>query len=231
MTDLNYNGGGVFRISTDNIFDIHNHDLDYKTNTIFLYGREEYAQGNDEPLNEPGVDYMLANRFLRNLHILSHKEGNEPILIRMKTCGGWWEEGMAIHNAIWMCPKQVIILNETHARSMSSLIFQAADKRVMMPDSCFMFHDGTIGGEGTIKQMRAHFQQSELADVRMQGIYVAAMKKKGKFSKWSEKRILEMLRSEMDKKEDVFISAKETVQWGLADEIFDADWKKLREIP
>jgi len=215
---------------SDKIYDIHCFDQDYVSNTIFLYGREEQVHGMGEPVAEPGVDYMLANRFLRNLHILQHKPGEDTILVHMKTNGGWWEEGMAIHNAILTCPKKVIILNETHARSMSSLIFLAADKQVMMPDSTFMFHEGALGGEGTNKQMMAHFEQAKLSGERMLDLYVTQLKKRGKFKHWAQKRIRKMLQELMDKKEDVFLNAEEAVKWGFADEIFNADWEELRKV-
>ena len=33
----------------------------------------------------------------------------------------------------------------------------------------------------------------------------------------------------MDKKEDVYLTAKQAVSYGLADEVFDYDWKKLTD--
>jgi ATP-dependent protease ClpP protease subunit len=151
----------------------------------------------------------------------------------MKTCGGDWAEGMAIHNMIQACPNPVTILNYTHARSMSSIIFQAANKRVMMPDSIFMLHDGTYGIEGTVKTVKSAIEFDMKSEVRMLDIYVASMKNKGKFKNKSENWIRKFLRSEMDKREDVFLTAEEAVEWGLADEIFGKtipyDWNKLIE--
>lgn len=39
--------------------------------------------------------------------------------------------------------------------------------------------------------------------------------------------IRKWLRYRMDKKEDVFLTAEETVELGLADEIFNNDWLSL----
>ena len=61
----------------------------------------------------------------------------------------------------------------------------------------------------------------------MLDIYALRMKQQGKYKSWSFKRIREMLSTEMDKKEDVYLTAKETVEWGLADEIFYGDWAGL----
>lgn len=149
----------------------------------------------------------------------------------MKTCGGDWKEGMAIYDAIKSCPNQVIILNYTHARSMSSLIFQAADKRVMMPHSTFMFHDGTMAINGTVKQFYTEYEQTKIQEDQMLNIYIDSMKKKGKMKNDKPEKIRKWLRDQMDKKEDVYLSAEQAVEYGFADEIFGAngiyDWNAL----
>lgn len=215
----------------DPIWQIQEYNIDAKTNQIYLMGNENYVlyEGND--VGEPGVEYTMASRFIKNLNILMRKNSTTPILIHMKTCGGDWTEGMAIHNIIKACPNPVTILSYTHARSMSSIIFQAANKRVMMPDSYFMLHDGTYGIEGTVKQVQSNFEFDKRSELRMLDIYVEAMKRKGKFSSKSESYIRRFLRNLMDKKEDVFLTSQEAVEWGLADEIFGEtipyDWNKL----
>jgi ATP-dependent protease ClpP protease subunit len=50
---------------------------------------------------------------------------------------------------------------------MSSLIFLAADKRVMMPHSTFMFHDGTMAQEGTVKQFYTEYEQTKIQEDQM----------------------------------------------------------------
>jgi ATP-dependent protease ClpP protease subunit len=151
----------------------------------------------------------------------------KPIVIHMKTCGGLWEEGMAIYDAIKACPSKVTILNYTHARSMSSIIFQAADKRVMMPHSHFMFHDGTYGIEGTVKQVRSAIEFDKHNERVMLDIYADKMNEKGEMAGKGITKIKKWLREQMDKKEDVFLQAEKTVEFGLADEIFDYDWSSL----
>lgn len=220
----------------DYMYHLHEYNVDAECNHIYLFGEEFDA--DVEPLDEPGVEYRMANRFIRNINFLMRKNPKEPLLIHMKTCGGFWEEGMAIHNAIKACPNPVTILNYSHARSMSSLIFQAANKRVMMPDSTFMFHMGTTGVSGTIKQVESAVDFGKKADERMKQIYVEALKhygpeNQGKFKKWAEKRIYAELDTYMDKKEDVYLTAEDTVKWGFADSIFGSqgkyDWTTLTE--
>lgn len=216
--------------SEDLVWHLHEYDVDLKSNHIYLFGSEAYAAGVlGDADSEPGIEYVIANRFIRNLNLCMRVNPDKPILIHMKTCGGYWEEGMAIHNAIMACPFPVTILNYTHARSMSSLIFQAANKRVMMPDSYFMFHDGSLEVGGTVKEVESAVEYNKLAGERMLDIYVEVMKRNGKFSKRSKKFVREWLRDQMNKKEDVYVSAKSAVEYGFADEIFNYDWQKLTE--
>ena len=219
-----------FKYSSEHpLFDVHSYDIDWEANHIYLMGSEEYnLEGT-----EPGVEYIMANRFIRNLNLLMRKN-KDPILIHMKTGGGCWEEGMAIFDSIKSCPNFVCILNYTHARSMSSIIFQAADKRIMMPHSTFMFHDGTMGYEGTAKQYLTEAEELKKSTKQMMDIYVDAMKDKGKYNKWSRQRIFNWLRNQMDKKEEVYLNAQQTVELGFADEVFGAngeyDWETLLEF-
>lgn len=212
--------------SEDLIYHLHQFDIDLKSNHIYLMGVDRGYEV--EPgVMEPGVEFTMANRLIKNINICMRVNPDTPIVIHLKTCGGLWEEGMAIYDAIKSCPSQVTILNYTHARSMSSIIFQAADKRVMMPNSIFMFHDGTYGIEGTVKMVRSAVEFDKKNDKTMLEIYAQKMNESGKMQGLGIPKITKWLRTQMDKKEDVFLTAKETVNLGLADEIFNYDWSTL----
>lgn len=213
--------------SDDHVWHVHEYDVDLQSNHIYLMGMEGYAAGHEEAIGEPGVEYSMANRFIRNLNICMRANPDKPVVIHMKTCGGDWTEGMAIYDAIKSCPMPVTILNYTHARSMSSLILQAANKRVMMPHSYFMYHDGTLAYSGVAKLVESNFKFDKLNEATMLNIYIDSMKIKGKFKSWSRKRIYAYLRDQMDKKEDVFINAKDAVEQGFADSVFNYDWASL----
>lgn len=208
----------------DSLFDIHSYDIDLNANHIYLFGREEYISCDMDGV-EPGIEFAIANKFIRNLNTLVRKS-DEPILIHMKTNGGDWQEGMAIYDTIRACPNQVCILNYTHARSMSSIIFQAADKRIMMPNSIFLFHDGTMAMDGTTKQFLTEAEELKKTMEIMNKIYVQSMRKSGKWESHTDEEIEMWLRKEMDKKEDVYLNATEAVQRGFADGVFE-NWDDL----
>lgn len=206
------------------VADAHHFDIDLEQRLIYLMGVEDHP---DEEWTEPGIEYRTANRFIRNINLLSSLD-NKPILICMKSCGGSWEEGMAIYDAIMAAPVPVTILSYTHARSMTSIILQAANKRVLMPYSTFMFHQGTWADAGTVKSVSSAWEFSKHGDKQMLEIYEDVMKTSlhGKARNWSRKRIREWLVDQMDKKEEVYMLAEDAVAWGFADGIFEG-WPEL----
>ncbi len=215
----------------ESIYAVQEWNLDVRQFAIYLTGEKMEYDADDEWDNreEPGVEYQMSARLIKNLHILADIDSKRPILIHMKTDGGDWSEGMAIYDTIRFAQNPIVILNYTHARSMSSIIFQAANKRVMMPNSSFMFHEGTIAVSGTWKTSHSTMKWAERDNPNMLEIYASRMKEKGIYSKKPKRYIKEILQSQMDKKEDVYLSPRDTVSWGLADEIFDGNWQKLRQ--
>jgi len=151
---------------------IHDYGLDPEKREIYLFSREEFAdkQGVDD-VEEPGVEYSLANQLIKNIRILASLS-DDSILIHMKSNGGDCTEGMAIYDAIITCPIPVTILNYTHARSMTSTILQAADWRVMMPHSTFMFHEGDSTASGTWKQVLTEMEHQTEQKRQMDEVYI-----------------------------------------------------------
>jgi ATP-dependent protease ClpP protease subunit len=206
---------------------IHEYDLDLKSNHIYLMNREIslYGAGSVE---EPGVDHLLASRFIRNINLCMRVNPKKPIVIHKNICGGFWEQGMAVYDAIKSCPTPVTILNYTHSRSMSSIIMQAANKRVMMPNSHFMYHEGSLDISGTNKGVKSYIKFSKTFDSVSLEIYSKIMKESS--AKWKDKPLVKIkryLQDKMDKEEDVFLNAHQTVEEGLADEVFNYDWSGL----
>lgn len=208
--------------------DVHDYSVNRHDFVIWLTGENKIYGAEDEDFGEPGVEYQMSTKFIKNLDILSSIDHNEPILVHMKTCGGYWEEGMAIYDAIQACTNPITILSYTHARSMSSIILQVADKRVLMPNSYFLFHRGRLELSGIESEVLSNFDWvNDVCTPTMMDIYVKRLKEGRKFRQWSLKRIEKMLKGKMDEKVDVFLTAKEAVQWGFADSVFNFDWTKL----
>ncbi len=211
----------------DNLMATHDWYIDAWGFELFLFGETEAGHELLDG-NEPGVEFQMANRLIKNIIELQDKNPTRPILIHMKSCGGFWEQGMAIYEAIRFCKNPVTILNYTHARSMTSMIFQAADKRIMMPHSYFMIHEGTESHSGTYKQVKSALKQSEKAKEIMMDIYVDTLKNRGrKFARSRPENIRKMLQEQMNEHEDVYLTAEQAVAAGFADSIFDGNWENL----
>lgn len=215
---------------TDHIYHLHEYGVDVQRNHIYLTANERLLIGayGGHDIDEPGVEYTMATRFIINAQLCQAANPCTPLLIHLKTNGGSWEEGMAIYDTIRSHPTTVTILNYTHARSMSSMIFLAGDRRVMMPNSCFMFHQGTVDFSGTVKQFETEYDWSKPAKRKMLEIYADAVTQgPGPMAAWSRSRIINWLKSQMDRREEVYLTAESAVEIGFAHEIFDGNWDRL----
>ncbi len=207
-------------LDSNDVHNVFSNGLDLRYNQIYLNGVDRGYEVAPET-NEPGVDFVMATQFTKNINLCNSRNPGKPILVHMSTCGGDWNFGMQIYDAIKACESPITIVNYTHARSMSSIILQAADWRVMMPHSHFMFHQGDYGDYGTLRQVTSGLEfYSREGTPTMLSIYTDSMKKKGEMKTKSRGEIKRWLTEKMNKKEDVFLTAEEAVNYGFADEIF-----------
>lgn len=190
--------------------EIHEHGIDYDNNEIYLHGWMD-------PNFEGEVDFIVANTFIKNIRVLSLKNDKEPILIHMCMCGGYWDYGMAIYDAIKSCPKPTIVLVYAYACSMSSIIPQAATKRIIMPNAVFMMHDGNNGYEGTHKGMVSYTEEAKTEMSRMLTIYIDRCRNGAYFSGWTDQAISDFLMTQMNTRQEWYLSANESVQYGFMD--------------
>lgn len=124
------------RHNNDHVDNIHEYGLYIPSRTIFLE-----SSVNDEG-EEGGVNYLMAMRFLKNLHVLE-RLSQDPVTVIMNTTGGCIWQGMAVYDAIRSAKSHVTIRVLGNACSMGSIILQAADERILAPHSHVMFHLGT----------------------------------------------------------------------------------------
>ena len=139
----------------------------------------------------------------------------------MQSVGGEWADGMAIYDAITNCQSYVSIVVYGQAESMSSIILQAADSRIMMPNSYFMSHYGSTdaGGEYLSVQNWVAYEK-HICNV-MLDIY-SGQCINGKFfkDKYADKitttKVKNFLNTKL-KQGDWYINAEDTVNYGFAD--------------
>ena len=203
---------------------VHDYWIDPDSREIWIHGVD--VSSSDGEWEEPGVEFIMANKIIKNLHYLRKQSSRAGVTIHMHTCGGMVGDGFAIYDTIKLMPYPVTIISYTHARSMSSIILQAAagpyDTRLLMPSSHFMFHFGTIHTGGHTQGVYSEVEFAKNYDELMLDVYVDSIKGSEKFKGMTEEKIRKTLVDIMNQKCDVFLTAKEAVEWGFADGIVES---------
>ena len=202
-------------VSTEQLIsEIHNHHINHLSREIYLHG---YVDADEEP----GVEYRMATSFVKNMHVLESK-GSKNILVHMHTIGGNWSDGMAIFNTIQMSKSTVTVLGYAQASSMSGIVFQAADKRVLMPDCEMMIHHGSIAVSDTTMAVKSAVDQNEKSCRRMLQIFAerAVAGRYFKDRKYSLKRTMTFIDQKIRQAGDWYLTPEEAVYYGFADGIY-----------
>jgi len=200
----------------DAIGEIHNYGIDVKDREIYLHSAKD---GGDD---DPGVDYRMAINFVKNVRYLDNLNNNE-IRINMQSIGGSWQAGMTIFDAISACKSYITIVAYGQAESMSGVILQAADKRLMSPSTHFMAHFGSTdcSGEYLSSQNWAELDKANLE--LMLDIFAAKCSKTGKFfkeRKYNISKTKSYIKRKM-KNGDWYLSSSEAVYYGFTDGIVE----------
>lgn len=174
-----------------------------------------------DDLVDGGIDYRSAVQFIKNLNYLN-SQNYKPIVVHMLTDGGDWYEGMGIYDAIVASIAPVTIIAYAHARSMSSIILQAADKRVLMPNCMFLIHLGTEAFADRGDALPAYYKQYEREVKTMLRIYAGRCKRAEFFARQTPLQVAEFIRKQLNEHLDWILTPEEAVHYGLADEVWHA---------
>lgn len=194
------------KMNRDDIDKFHDYSLYIPGRTLYM-GSEHIS---DADFSESGVEATMAERQIKNLHILDIAS-DEPITIIMNNPGGDVNHGLAIYDAIRACRSHIIIKVFGHAMSMGSIILQAADERIMSENSSQMIHYGEFGVEKHAKTGYKIVDEFKRIDKWMERMYLEKIKEKQPH--FTLARLQRML------DHDTFLSAKESVELGLADKV------------
>lgn len=193
------------RVNRDDIDKFHDADIYVPQRTLYIG-----SVLNDIEAGESGCDAYMAERAVKNLHILD-KLSNEPITILMNNIGGDEYHCFAIYDAIKACKSHITIIVYGHAMSAGSIILQAADERIMTPTSRQMIHYGTWGVHDHAKTTQKWAEEGKKIDSWMEKMYLEKIRQKQPGYKIGRiQRLLD---------HDTFLTAKESVELGLADKI------------
>lgn len=200
----------------DILQDVHIYGASLNSRDIFLHNA---FSASDE--GNPGVDYRMANVFLKNIRMLE-KKSSDAITIHMNSIGGSWADGMAIYDAIQMSKCYITIISYGQAESMSSIILQAADHRLITENSYFMLHYGSSDASGDYQSSQNWMKYEKHICNKMLEIYSNKCMKgkffKEKYTKPDVNKIKNFLSKQL-KEGDWYLTAEETVHYGFADKI------------
>jgi ATP-dependent protease ClpP protease subunit len=195
----------------DVLSQIHRDNICTATREIWLHST---LAGDDEP----GVEYRMATMFLKNLSVLE-RHGDGPILIHMHVIGGEWNDGMAIYDAIKLSPCETTIIAYAQASSMSGIILQAANRRLLMPNCEFMAHTGRVdmGMEtrAAVTLAARNMQSHEI----MLDIFAQRCVKAQKYNRMSVEAVRKKLDQWMKDQGEINVLAPEAVENGFADDV------------
>lgn len=204
------------KATSEQINDIHNFGINLDAREIFLHSHIADCE------EEPGVDWRMATKFNKNIRMLTTgTRCSEPILIHMHTVGGNWEDGLAIYDIINSCNStHITMIAYAHARSMSSIILQAADTRIFMPNSVWLMHMGETGFEGHSQSFEAEAEESKRDHDRMLDIYTESAYDSVVYKGKSRKQVKNLIDRGMRLKQEWYMSARSAIGHGYADAVF-----------
>lgn len=198
--------------------DLHEFSVDWRNREIYLQRHHNNSEDDD-------IESRMASKFIKNLRALDAK--NSHILIHLSAGGGGeWEQGMAIYDAISFTQSYVTILIYGSACSMSSIIPQAADVRIMMPHSYMMCHYGSETVADSHNNNKRYFQFCNKFMKNMVEIYSNKMKDSLYVKEREPKDNLKYAKSLIERKlegGDWYLSPEDAVYYGLADDVLGSE--------
>lgn len=197
--------------------DIHSYGINHHTREIYIHGAYGGSHCDEE---EPGVGYRMATAFVKNLHVLEAQEQSN-ILIHLHSIGGEWTDGMAMFHAARFAKSPVTILAYAQASSMSGIILQCADKRILMPDTEFMIHHGSIAVHDNSMAAKSAIDVNERQCKRMLRIFAkrAILSPYFKEREYTEAKVVSFIDRKIKSNSDWCMDAEEAVYYGFADGI------------
>ena len=161
-------------------------------------------------LLEGEVHDQMANLIVAQLLFLESENPDKDISMYINSPGGSVTAGMAIYDTMQFIKPDVQTIVMGQACSMGSLLAQsgAAGKRMILPNARHMIHQPSGGARGMQSDIEISYKEITYLKKRLTGIYVRHN---------SAGKTFEQLTEDMDR--DKFMSAEDSVNYGLADKV------------
>lgn len=186
----------------------HQYGIHLRTRTIYIGSEYSDVDG------ESGTDARMAEKATKNLLMLS-SISNDTITIITNNVGGDVTHGMALYDAIKECTAPVTMVVFGQASSMGSVILQAASTRLITPNAIQMLHYGQLNLTGESLTVYNTARESKRIDKWMERMYLGRITEK--HPTFTIPKVQAMLKS------DTYLTAEQSVEYGLADGIYRKD--------
>jgi ATP-dependent Clp protease, protease subunit len=156
------------------------------------------------------VNNHSASLIVAQLLFLESENSTLPIHFYINSPGGSVTAGMSIYDTVQFIKSPVHTYVMGQAASMGSLLAQAGEPghRYIMPNARTMIHQPSGGAQGMQSDIEISYREITYLKKRLTEIYVKHN---------SAGKTYEDLERDMDR--DKFLSAEETVEYGLADSV------------
>lgn len=156
------------------------------------------------------VNDHSASLIVAQLLYLESEDPEKDILFYINSPGGSVTDGMSIYDTMQFIKPDVSTIVMGQACSMGSLLAQAGSpgKRLILPNARHMIHQPSGGARGQATDMEIQVREILTMKKNLTQIYVDHNSKSKTFDELAK-----------DMERDFFMSAQESVDYGLADQI------------
>jgi len=158
------------------------------------------------------VNNHSASLIVAQLLLLESENAKAPINFYINSPGGSVTAGMSIYDTMQFIKSPVHTFVMGQAASMGSLLAQAGEPghRYIMKHARHMIHQPSGGAQGMVSDIAITYREIERMKVELTQIYVDHN---------SAGKTYEQFEKDMDR--DTFLTASESVAYGLADKVID----------
>lgn len=158
------------------------------------------------------VSDKSAKDITEKLLYLESDAPGKPITFYINTPGGSITAGMAVYDTMQLISSPITVVVTGMAASMGSILLCGASKgkRVLYPHSRVLIHQPLISGQMVAVAVDIHIQAKEMERLRDELNAILAE---------SSGQSIEQIRKDTDR--DFYMTAKEAIEYGLADSIVE----------
>ena len=156
------------------------------------------------------IDDHISSLVIAQLLFLEAEDPEKDIFLYINSPGGVVTSGMAIYDTMQYIKPDVATICLGQAASMGSLLLAAGahGKRSALPNSRIMIHQPSAGFQGQASDIEIHAKEVIKMKGRLNEIYAS-----------HTGRPLKDIEADMDR--DYFMSAQESVAYGLIDKVIE----------